>query len=328
MRQDPAYYMLYAALRPDSAWRLVSYPYYAKYSNPGNGTYFCHIDLNIPDLLANRRRASMIQGTVSMDEEDKENCTFFLPGMQHKLGQWWDRVCKRGQKTNRFVHRINDQIFTKEDSRVLGLKWKNVPCRPGDTRITLPSIPHRATGPTTKIRRTMLPWFVAVQEDDETLEVVEGGTWSILSEAHRDQISPTATPSGLPNRYGATPYRFPAGMELCGLGAISDALVCRRRWGSPAVVRERDVLLGNDRAAAHKYIKQWRRKTVPVVLRLYQEMIDEEKRAFGDKSFYYHLELSRANGTPMPAIEADADVLDEEVVRAASEEGLLFAEEV
>jgi hypothetical protein len=70
---------------------------------------------------------------------------------------------------------------------------------------------------------------------------VEGGIWSILSEAYRDQVSPKAIPSGLPNRYGATSYRFPAGMELSSLGAISDVLVCRRRWGSPVVVRERNV---------------------------------------------------------------------------------------
>jgi hypothetical protein len=87
MRQDPVYYMLYVVLRPDSVWRLVSYPYYAKYSLLGDGTYFCHIDLNIPDLLANEREVSMIQGIVSIDKEDKKNCTFFMPGIQHKLGQ-------------------------------------------------------------------------------------------------------------------------------------------------------------------------------------------------------------------------------------------------
>jgi hypothetical protein len=117
-------------------------------------------------------------------------------------------------------------------------------------------------------------------------------------------------------------------MELTGLGTISDTLVYRRRWGSPAVLRERNMLLGGDRVAAYKYIKQWRKKAVPMVLRLYKEMIDEEKCIFGDKSFYHHLELSYTNGTPIPVIEPDADMLDKEVVRAASEEGLLFAEEV
>jgi hypothetical protein len=327
MRQDPAYYMLYAALRPDAAWRLVSYPYYAKYGVPGDGTLFCHIDLYIPDLLANRRGASMIQGTVSMDVEDDENCTFFLPGMQHKLGQWWDRVVARGQETSGYVHRINDSIFTKEDSRVLGLEWKCVPCGPGDVRITLPSIPHGATGPATKVRRTMLPWFVAVQDDGETLEVAEGGTWSMLSETHRDQTSPKATPSGLPNRYGATPFRFPAGVELVGLGAISDVLVCRRRWNSPAVLKERNILLGDDREMAHAFIAQWRGKAVPTVLSLYDDMIAEEKRVFGEKSYYYHLERLRVKGIPMPEVEPDVDVLDDDILEEARKEGLLFAED-
>ena len=32
MIQDPSYYTLYAALRPDRHWWLVSYPYYAKFA--------------------------------------------------------------------------------------------------------------------------------------------------------------------------------------------------------------------------------------------------------------------------------------------------------
>ncbi|RDL34485.1 uncharacterized protein BP5553_07613 [Venustampulla echinocandica] len=327
MRQDPAYYMLYAALRPDRAWRLVSYLYYAKYSVPGDGTYFCHIDLNIPDLLANKRGVAMIQGTVSLDEEDEENCTFILPGMQHRLGEWWERVKERGQETSGFVHRITDQLFTKEDSELLGVRWKKTPCQPGEVRITLPSIPHGATGPTTKIRRTMLPWFVGVQDDESSLEVVEGGTWEELATAHRDFVAPKATPSGLANRYGAIPYRFPACVELAGLGAVSDALVCRRRWSSPAVVRERDVLLGKDRAAAHEFIRRWREHAIKAALEAFAAVREEEKRVFGEKSYYYYKERLELLGIPMPAVVPDPDVLGDEELEEAGGEGLLFAEE-
>lgn len=79
------YYALYAALRPDKQWRLVSYPYYAKYAMKGDRTYFQHIDLNIPDLLSDARGACMIQGSVSIDNESDENCTVILLGMQRKL---------------------------------------------------------------------------------------------------------------------------------------------------------------------------------------------------------------------------------------------------
>jgi hypothetical protein len=42
-------------------------------------------------------------------------------------------------------------------------------------------------------------------------------------------VAARLSPSGLPNRYGAIPFAFPAAIELDGLGALSDALVCRRR---------------------------------------------------------------------------------------------------
>ncbi len=51
---------MYAALRLDKQWRLVSYPYYAKYAVIGDKTYFRYINLNIPNLLGNSRGASII----------------------------------------------------------------------------------------------------------------------------------------------------------------------------------------------------------------------------------------------------------------------------
>ncbi len=94
--------------------------------------------------------------------------------------------------------------------------------------MTLPHIPHGLDGPSVRTRRTMLPWFVSVQDDSETLEVIEGGTWLDLLAAHRDLTSLKATPSGLANMYGAIPYRFLAAVEVSRLRALSDVLVCRR----------------------------------------------------------------------------------------------------
>jgi hypothetical protein len=47
------------ALRPDRQWRLVTYPYYTKYALPGDNTYFRHIDIRIPELLASGRGVNM-----------------------------------------------------------------------------------------------------------------------------------------------------------------------------------------------------------------------------------------------------------------------------
>jgi hypothetical protein len=328
MRQDPKYYAAYAALRPDKQWRLVSYPYYAKYAVKGENTYFRHIDLNIPDLIGNARGSCMIQGSVSLDDEDESNCTVILPGMQHKLVAWWKRVVARGQETNGFVHRITEQMFTEEDAKILGTNWKRVPCKRGEVRITLPHLPHGADGPSTGTRRTMLPWLVGLQDDLTTLEVVEGGTWDMLAESHRDMVSPRATPSGLANRYGAPPYRFPAAVEVTGLGPLSDALVCRRRWDSHFVLRDRDIMLRGDRAQAEAYVAAWREKAEAAAIEAFELFKSQEKQAFGEKSYFYHLDRFQQHGIPIPEMEPDEDegLEDNEAEEEAGRDASGFAE--
>jgi hypothetical protein len=53
------------------------------------------------------------------------------------------------------------------------------------------------------------------------------------------------SPSRFPNRYGVIPFAFPTTVGLSGLGAISDALVCRRHNepAMPAVLEDKMVLL-------------------------------------------------------------------------------------
>ena len=329
MRQDPMYYALYAALRPDRQWRLVTYPYYAKFAVEGDNTYFRHIDLNVPDLVASSRGSNMIQGSVSLDDEDPASCTVILPGMQHKLKEWWERVVERGQETDGFVHRITGQMFTREDAAVLGVDWKRVPCQRGQVRVTLPHLPHGADGPSTRTRRTMLPWFVGLQDDLATLELVESGTWEMLSAAHRDLVAPQATPSGLGNRYGPIPYKFPAAVEVVGLGALSDALVCRRRWDSGLVLRDRDIMLSGDWEAATAYVRECRQRAEAAAVEAFEVLVRDEKRLFGEKSYFYHLERKQHLGIPIPTIEPDeeAAVDDEEGGEAEGREAEVdFAE--
>ena len=49
VRQSPRYFLLYAALRPDRNTRLISYPYYMKFSSKRDkeSTAFRHIDFSI-----------------------------------------------------------------------------------------------------------------------------------------------------------------------------------------------------------------------------------------------------------------------------------------
>ncbi|KAI9767399.1 MAG: hypothetical protein M1835_007046 [Candelina submexicana] len=317
VRQDPEYYMWYCALREDKATTLVSYPYYMKYAEKGDNTYFRHMDINIPRLLAEGRGKNLIQGSVSLDDEDMSNCTEILPGMNKHMADWWPRVVARGAHKDGFVHNFGPGVYTAEDIKHFGIDWTPVPCHQGDIRITKPDIPHGARGPSTGIRRTMLPWFIAVQPDHEQLETLEAGTWSELSAAHRDLVAARTSPSGLANLYGVIPYRFPAAVEIRGLSALSDALIGARRWDSLEVMQERAFVLGSNREAARKFIKDWRRKALIAAVNNFRLVKKAEMAAFGTKSYFYRRDNNLTTNvdddspTQMDREEDDGQVLVE-----------------
>lgn len=75
IRQDLEYWALYVCLRPDRNARLISYPYYTKYSQEGDKTFLRHIDMSIPLYLEDGHGSAIIQGSVSLDDEDEDGCT-------------------------------------------------------------------------------------------------------------------------------------------------------------------------------------------------------------------------------------------------------------
>jgi len=178
------------------------------------------------------------------------------------------------------------------------IDWTAQPCPKGHVRVTLPHLPHGAYGPAKHVRRTMLPWFVGLQKDLEMLEVTEAGTWKDLADAHRDLVAASSSPSGLANRYGVIPFAFPAAIELDGLGALSDAMVCRRRHDKASVVSEKKVLLHGTDGQRDEFIRVWRQRTVNRVIELFEEVQAAERLAFGSKSCFFRLEQGRRSPVP------------------------------
>ncbi len=85
IKQDSQYYVFYVALRPNHAWRLILYPYYAKFAKPGNYTSFRYIDISILKYLETGRGGNLIQRTVAIINDDEENSTFMCLGMHKHL---------------------------------------------------------------------------------------------------------------------------------------------------------------------------------------------------------------------------------------------------
>lgn len=91
IRMDPAYYMMYVFFRPDHAYRLISYSYYAKNTFSGEATRFSHININIRDYVDTGRGGNVYQGSVSLTDEDSKSCAEILAGMQKpgNMADWY-----------------------------------------------------------------------------------------------------------------------------------------------------------------------------------------------------------------------------------------------
>src|SRR6185295_14398982 len=181
--------------------------------------------------------------------------------------------------------RIGPSMLTAEDQKKYG-SWTSQPVPAVRVRSSLPHLPHCSIGPSPGTRRTLFPWFVKIQDDEEHLEMIEAGTWSSNAAHYRDLTAPEATAIGNHHRHAYTDYRWPASVPLHGLRPISDALVGRRRWTDPIIIRDRNILLRSDRTAFEALIEAWRKNAVARFKEVWEVMVAEEIRSFGYKFFF------------------------------------------
>lgn len=107
LRNDPEYYALIGAARPNKNWKLIYFPYYAKGVVSGNKTGFKPINLKVPELLASSRGHQLIQITVSLDDKDHRGCTLVVLGFHRNIAEWWGQVKKCGEVRDGCLARIN-----------------------------------------------------------------------------------------------------------------------------------------------------------------------------------------------------------------------------
>ncbi|KAJ5963048.1 hypothetical protein N7481_001458 [Penicillium waksmanii] len=317
IRQDLSYYMAYVFFRPDHAWRLISHPYYIKSTQAGEHTEFRHLDINIQDYLDSQRGSSLLQGSVSFTQEDEQNCTVLLKGMHktERLAKWWKDIQSRGPVGDGFISGIKPFMWRKEDEETYGTQWTTEVCGVGDVRLSLPMLPHGSTGPATRVRRTGLPWYTAIQDDHETLDCAESNTWEELAEAHRTLMPASKTPSGYSSsRYGTIPFPFAAGVHFrTARHGIPNCLVGRQRWDSPSICMELDDLFGKDPEVARAMVRDWREEAWYEYLRCFELTKRLEKKEYGKNSFFYRIEKG------MLVDDQELGLLPDEPVHAPAE---------
>jgi hypothetical protein len=295
VRQDPMYYCLMAASRPDRNWKLISYPYYTKDTETEESTGFTHLDLNLRSFIKTGKGGNIVQGALALTDETDRNCTVLVPGFQEYIREWWNDLTARGMGDTAGSTTNLKGLYTPADRKKYG-EFQPVPCKRGDIRITLPQIPHGSSAKSDGRRKVVFPWFTGIGEDHETLDNPESEKWSQLAAFHRDLVPCTLSPSGRHTSAYQCGSHFQAAVLLPATSHVGDALVGRRRWDSLQVLYEANILFGDDDVAARELVVRIRQRLLEAYRAAWKELIIVEKQLYGNRSFFHIVE----NDIPAP----------------------------
>jgi len=284
-RQDPVWYALTVAARPDKHWRLISYPYITKDTDAnGEETGFLHLDLNLEAFMKNGQGGNRLTSSLSLDDEEEDGCTVVAKGFHEHIRAWFLRLQQRGWKGSGPTTNCSS-AYQAEDRAEWG-EPVGLPCPAWGIRITLPQLIHGSTPVSRQRRRTVLPWYTHIDANHEKLEIPGCLSWSEIRQCHLDLEVPGRDPSGYGPRLGAPKERFGGSVVLGSTSALGDALVGRRKWTDVEVIRERNILLGPDSDAAQNYIMNIRARLVEQYRIAFISMEEAEKKQFGRNSYF------------------------------------------
>ncbi|KAI1073847.1 hypothetical protein F5B20DRAFT_586835 [Whalleya microplaca] len=295
MRQDPVYWMLHCALRPDRHWRLVSCPQHTRYSIKGEDSSYKKLDIDLYRGVAWNIGVNMLVGSVSLDEENKDS-SMVLRGMHHHYAAWWNDLRSRDlNDLAKFPYKMTDTHYTEDDQSKFGCEWIPAGCKKGEARLTMATVPYGDNPSTKPRRRTMAPQFIRLEDDMSTLEAPWFGEWRDLADSHIALTIPrNAFRRWKSKNYSdGPPSRFPAALPLDGLGNLSNALVCRAKWDDPLVIRERNLLLTGSIEDIVAYVTEWRENALARVKERFRMVLEEEADAFGKASYFFKRTESR-----------------------------------
>lgn len=290
VRQDIVYWMWHVYFRPDHMWRLISVPDVATSTYPGEHTCFQHLDISVRDFLDIGYGKNFLQSSVSIDDEDYENCGELLLDMNRHLESWMNDVSSRGATRDGNIQQIISELWSSEDVVKYGIDWVKQICQATDVRFSLPGLPHRSTNPATAQRHTITAQFVGISYDHSTLDIAELGPREELSQGHRDFIPAERPRQTNDNSDDDMRAIFPGTFRLCGLGAVSDALVGRERWTNAETIQMVNLLFGLDENVAWKYIQDWRENAFTQYVAAFDRMVETEKVTYGENSFFNRVE--------------------------------------
>ncbi|PYH93169.1 hypothetical protein BO71DRAFT_355815 [Aspergillus ellipticus CBS 707.79] len=237
IQQDPAYYSLIVACRPDKNWRLIHRPghYHRETSPDTEDKLVIDLTLGQTDLFSTAKGTSDIQSTIMLPTFSPEHILNVIPGS----------------------HVEPSPESELSISQALG-ETRCITMHSGDLVLTMPNLTRC---PGTFMSPALLNISQSGVDDNfETLENGYGGTWARLAiiqnykELGMQYLGPLDRPSAPSHFQGY------AGDDsrLESASALGEALMGRREWKDRKVIHQRNLALGNDELSALGFVKKVR----------------------------------------------------------------------
>jgi hypothetical protein len=309
VRMDPIYYALNVAARPDLNWKLISVPYYTKDVQVGESTGFAHLDMDVNfEYQQGKKVMNMIQGSMSLNDEEEDGCTVLIKGFHRHIYSWWERVLQRGISRHTKTGNTNIKNLYRPDDEIRYGKLEPTPCPQGGIRLSRAELIHGSTSKGLRPRRLIFPWFTGIQDDGEALDMAGAEMWTQISTYHRDMEVPRKQASGkAASTYGVQGNTLLPKIMLPAGCAISNALVGRVKWSDMLVQRELGILFGEDDQKAVQFAQEVRSQGLKNMKHAFKLFVDLEMAAFEEVS-YFTRQLNTEQGVPdADGVEMDMD---------------------
>lgn len=242
VRQDPAYYALLVACRPDQNWKLIHCIFSGQLEDndfsPDEVVFGVPMDCIKP--LVNGIGTSNVQSTIAFPSVSGERRVQCLPAFQRHLRRWNDEF-----QTPRDIGPPGKgpRIFMERNRAAFGSP-QEISLVAGDLLILSPQIPR---WPRTFSSSSLLNLS---QVNDKSEGLMSRTTTFNFQYLRAEELRQCALFGGYPTAH----------VQVNKVSALGEALSGSRDWGDWKVFQECNILFGQDIGQARRYIGEVREK--------------------------------------------------------------------
>ncbi len=241
--------------------------------------------MNISKYLVDNHEKNIIQKSLFLNDESLEKCIEIVSDFHKYIERWWAKVKACKMTISDHIHDLK-KIWLKENV----IKYDDfvlVLCQWDEVHVTRSEILHESTHNNNNIKcKIILSWFVAVSQNDQTLNNEKFDKWENIACAHATQKVINLMLSDLINRFELIFYRFSALTQLYLNSSISQTLICKIIWNDFVIQAQTNVMLRMNHERADHAINRHRFEALQVFRRVYNMMKMIEKLFYEADSFF------------------------------------------